>query len=611
MKIRIKKFFLSAVISFGLLYYAFYSFHVQAVFEAITDAGVIGLCLAFLLIVSAYFLRAARWRIWEKNLSFQESFELIMIGFMGNNLFPARLGEFIRAYCTAHKTGEGYGGTAALGSVAAERVLDGLAVSLIGFAGLLLVPVKDFLFYPLLVVTSGCGILVLIFLLSIRYHRRIRSLLGRIHAVFPGHLTHFGMEKSNYFLDGLILIRSSRKFFFALILTGLVWGAELFAYGLIARSVWPGFALKTTLIFLPVVNFASLFPFVIGGIGAIEGAASLYLRNAGVPENHALAMVLIQHGFQFALTVICGVGIYLLLGYFLLPKPEREDRSSAAASKDAVEKPPAVADALLKLKDISCDIALELKPEKGVEISLVIPAYNEQNRLPKTVLETLSWCSRNVYEYEILIVDDGSSDDTLEIAKLFSRQVPQIRYVACPHQGKGATVRMGMLNAAGRYVLFMDADGATPLEEIPKIIAPIQKGADIAIGSRVVQHPDETSVITSFHRKIMGRTFSGLVNILITPGIGDTQCGFKAFRYNVIKPIFTRQQLKGFAFDVEILFIARKLGLLIREVPVNWVNQAGSKVNIVTDSIKMFFDVLRIRWCHKNEKWDEERFRRS
>ena len=183
---------------------------------------------------------------------------------------------------------------------------------------------------------------------------------------------------------------------------------------------------------------------------------------------------------------------------------------------------------------------------------------------------------------------------------LFEESDVRIRALACPHMGKGATVRMGILNAKGRFILFMDADGATPLNEITKLLAAIEDGYDVAIGSRVVQHPGEVEVKTSIHRRMMGRIFAFFVNLFAIKGIADTQCGFKMFRREAAVEIFSRQKTVGFAFDVEILFIARRLSLSIAEVPVNWVAQPGSKVNLVTDSIKMLWDISHIGWLHRN-----------
>jgi dolichyl-phosphate beta-glucosyltransferase len=385
----------------------------------------------------------------------------------------------------------------------------------------------------------------------------------------------------------------------ALLATALIWSIELIMYYMIATAVLDGFSFDRCLIFLAVVNFASLFPLTVGGIGAIEGAATVYLANSGIPASESLAMVLIQHAYQFVFTTISGVVIYFTSGYYAIPliQNKRETATMAEVTKEREHN--VKMDTLHNLKGLSAELGIEASVSKDVYLSIVIPAFNERSRLPRTVLETISWCNRNVPSYELIISDDGSSDDTLEIAKLFSGHNKSVRYLACPHLGKGATVRIGMLNTVGDYVLFMDADGATPLSEIPKLIAKIDEGYAVAIGSRAIQNPDETIVKTSFHRKVIGRTFALLVNTFAIAGIADTQCGFKMFRKDVTKEIFLRQKINGFAFDVEILYLAKKLSCPIAEVPVNWVNQKGSKVNLVTDSIRMLKDILKIRFIHR------------
>ena len=251
------------------------------------------------------------------------------------------------------------------------------------------------------------------------------------------------------------------------------------------------------------------------------------------------------------------------------------------------------------LRKMSERLNIECRSKEKPLLSIIIPAYNEQNRLPTTILETISWCEENIKTYEIIIVDDGSTDETLALARLFADTISNIYVLACPHLGKGAAVRMGMLNASGEYVLFMDADGATPLDEISKLINAIQDGTDVVLGSRVVQDPRETEVITSKHRKFIGRIFVAIVNVFALSGISDTQCGFKMFRDEVVHDLFFQQKINGFAFDVEILYLAKKRGLRIKEIPVNWINKEGSKVNLITDSFKMLCDILRIRWLHK------------
>ena len=187
---------------------------------------------------------------------------------------------------------------------------------------------------------------------------------------------------------------------------------------------------------------------------------------------------------------------------------------------------------------------MELKPApKGeVELSIVIPAYNEQARLPRTVLETIRWCTSQNLDFELIIADDGSRDETPALACLFEESDMRIRALACPHLGKGAAVRMGVLNAKGRFILFMDADGATPLNEILKLLSALEEGHDLAIGSRVVQHPGEVEVKTSFHRRLIGRVFAFFVNLFAIEGVADTQCGFKMFRREAARAIFSRRK---------------------------------------------------------------------
>ena len=243
---------------------------------------------------------------------------------------------------------------------------------------------------------------------------------------------------------------------------------------------------------------------------------------------------------------------------------------------------------------------LQRRRSKAVTLSIVIPAYNEEGRLPETLRKTVNWCGAHDLEFEVIVVDDGSRDGTLALGRLFEETDKRVRVLPCAHQGKGAAVRTGVLNAKGHFVLFMDADGATPLTEIPKLIAGIEEGYDVAIGSRVVSREGEAEVKTPLHRRIIGRTFAFFTGLLALGGIADTQCGFKMFRGDIAVAIFSRQKTVGFAFDVELLFIARRLSLSIVEVPVNWVAQPGSKVNLVTDSFRMLWDICRISWLHRN-----------
>jgi dolichyl-phosphate beta-glucosyltransferase len=254
----------------------------------------------------------------------------------------------------------------------------------------------------------------------------------------------------------------------------------------------------------------------------------------------------------------------------------------------------------MSLQQLGKTVPLQPNLRADVYLSIVIPAYNEEQRLPRTVLETLSFCTQRNLSFEIILSDDGSLDTTLELARLFEERDARVRAMSCPHLGKGSAVRMGMLNARGQFVLFMDADGATPLTEISKLIAALEAGNDVAFGSRALQVAGDVRVKTSLHRRFIGRVFAFFVNVIAIGGVADTQCGFKMFRRDAAQAIFPLQKTPGFAFDVEILFLARKLGLALIEVPVNWVAQPGSKVNLVSDSMKMLWDITQIRWMHRN-----------
>ena len=226
-------------------------------------------------------------------------------------------------------------------------------------------------------------------------------------------------------------------------------------------------------------------------------------------------------------------------------------------------------------------------------ISVVIPAYNESGRILPTLFSRIDhFLTRNM-SHEIIVVDDGSRDETAAVVREVSRRLPSVRLICLPSNlGKGAAVRAGVRNAIGDLVLIEDADGATPISEFASLHAAIEAGADVAIGSR--QPTEHTRVERRLKRWIMGRTFALLVNGWAVPGIADTQCGFKLFRVEVARRIFALQSLNGFAFDVELLRIARALGLRIDEVPINWADVPGSKVSVVRDSLAMLWDVLRV-----------------
>lgn len=230
-------------------------------------------------------------------------------------------------------------------------------------------------------------------------------------------------------------------------------------------------------------------------------------------------------------------------------------------------------------------------------LSIVVPAYSEERRLPTAIGDMKTFFSR-FPSVEILIVIEKSKDQTVELARKAAEGTEFIQIIANNVQrGKGYAVNCGMLRAQGQYVFFMDADLSTPLAEVIKFLAEFETHPDIdvLIGSRALA---QSRIIKkqTWIRRNMGRSFNKLVQLFGVRGISDTQCGFKAFRQHTVKPIFTRQTLQGFAFDVEILLLAQKLGYKIQPVPVRWVNSPDSKVRIWLDPLKMFLDLLRIRY---------------
>jgi dolichyl-phosphate beta-glucosyltransferase len=236
----------------------------------------------------------------------------------------------------------------------------------------------------------------------------------------------------------------------------------------------------------------------------------------------------------------------------------------------------------------------------AIDVSVVVPAYNEERRLPPTLINMIDFFDRMPFSYEILVVDDGSSDATADIVRKFERVRQQVRLIQLPkNYGKGHAVRLGVLNSRGKRVLFADADGATPIEEFVRLNEALNKGASIAIGSRAMASTD-TKVSTSIHRRLLGRIFNRCVNTVLVTSIADTQCGFKLFTRTVAMFLFRNQRSDGFSFDVELLYIAKKSEILVTEVPVNWTNIPGSKVNLILDSLKMLRDVFQFKVMHRN-----------
>jgi glycosyltransferase involved in cell wall biosynthesis len=228
-----------------------------------------------------------------------------------------------------------------------------------------------------------------------------------------------------------------------------------------------------------------------------------------------------------------------------------------------------------------------------VSLSIVIPAYNEATRLPATLSRLTTYLERQPWDWEIRVVDDGSSDGTADVAAQASISEPRIVAQREPHRGKGGAVRAGLLAARGAYRFMCDADLSMPPEELPRFLPPVLDGFDVAIGSREGQ--GARRVGEPWRRHVIGRVFNRVIQLLVIRGIEDTQCGFKMFTAEAAERIFPRTTLDGWAFDVEVLGLARVMKLRIVEVPIEWHHRGESQVSPVRDGLAMFADLLRIR----------------
>jgi glycosyltransferase involved in cell wall biosynthesis len=229
-------------------------------------------------------------------------------------------------------------------------------------------------------------------------------------------------------------------------------------------------------------------------------------------------------------------------------------------------------------------------------ISIVIPAYNESARLGPTLDRVLDFIRRQAWDAEVIVVDDGSRDRTADLVRDYARSNGIVRLVQNPsNRGKGYSVCNGVLNAQGAIVLFTDADLSSPIEEAAKLVEALEAGTDIAIGSRWVRSELQTQR-QSVARQVMGRAFNVLLRILLRLDFKDTQCGFKAFRRSAAKALFPLQKIEGWGFDPEILFLARRFGFKVAEVPVMWAHDEGTRIHPLADGSKMVLEMMRIRW---------------
>ena len=243
--------------------------------------------------------------------------------------------------------------------------------------------------------------------------------------------------------------------------------------------------------------------------------------------------------------------------------------------------------------------------DTSCNISIVIPAYNEEARLGPTLNRVLNFIRLQAWDAEVIVVDDGSRDRTADLVRKYAESDGTIRLVQNPgNRGKGYSVRNGMLNARGRVILFTDADLSSPIEEAPKLLEALEAGADIAIGSRWMRSELRTKR-QSLTRQVLGRVFNLLLRMVLRLDFKDTQCGFKAFRRRAATAVFPLQRIERWGFDPEILFLARRAGFKTVEVPVRWGHDNGTRINPVADGSRMVADMLRIRWHSLSGKYGD------
>jgi len=241
------------------------------------------------------------------------------------------------------------------------------------------------------------------------------------------------------------------------------------------------------------------------------------------------------------------------------------------------------------------------------QYSIIIPAYNESARLGATLDRVLDHIAAQHWDAEVIVINDGSRDDTAEMVLTRARANPALRLVENPgNRGKGYSVRNGMLKAQGEIRLFTDADLSSPIEEANKLFATIEAGADVAIGSRWLQ-PDTQTQRQSLLRQFYGRTFNLVLRILLGLRFKDTQCGFKAFSRSSAQKLFSMQTIEGWGFDAELLFLADRLGLNVKELPVVWSDAEGTRIHPLRDGLHMMAEVLTIRWNAIGGKYSREK----
>jgi dolichyl-phosphate beta-glucosyltransferase len=226
-------------------------------------------------------------------------------------------------------------------------------------------------------------------------------------------------------------------------------------------------------------------------------------------------------------------------------------------------------------------------------LSIIIPAHNEERRLPRTLDDLDAFIRAQPFPVEVVVVENGSQDRTLDLARQAAERLPYLKVIHEERRGKGLAVRTGILAATGQYRIFCDVDFSMPVSEISHFIPPALPDCQVAIASR--EAPGAVRYGEPYYRHLGGRVFNTLVRLLALPGVQDSQCGFKCFRGDIAQEVFPLQTIEGWTFDVEVMFIARRLGYRVVEVPIPWHYNPGSKIRMLRDSWKMVLDLVTIR----------------